>query len=195
MRISVIISVLTAILAIAPSESFAGSMLRASRSIGAPVGFPSACARYAWLCHNKSGRDIGDDEAMPLLQQVNRQVNAAVTPATDMATSGKPEFWSLPINNRGDCEDYALLKLKTLLDAGFPSNKLSMSVVIDHAGGNHVVLLARLKSGDYVLDNLSGRVKPWAGTGYTFLASQNFNNKRAWQVTLAGPRAGQFSGT
>jgi predicted transglutaminase-like cysteine proteinase len=170
-------------------------MLRASRSIGAPIGFPSACSRYAWLCHNRGGGAISDEQAMPLIKQVNRQVNAAVTPATDFTTTGKAEYWSLPTNNRGDCEDYALLKMKTLLDAGFPSNKLSMSVVIDRHGGNHVVLLARLEAGDYVLDNLAGSVKLWSNTGYTFLASQNFNNKSNWQVTLAGPRAGQFSGT
>ena len=89
-----------------------------------------------------------------------RQVNAGVTPATDAQTSGKSEYWSLPINNKGDCEDYALLKLKTSLGAGFASNKLALSVVIDRRGNNHVVLLARLRSGDYVLDNLAGKVKP-----------------------------------
>ncbi|CCM76247.1 transglutaminase-like cysteine peptidase [Rhizobium mesoamericanum] len=175
--------------------SYAGSTLRASRSIGAPIGFPSACARYAWLCHGSGGRQMPDEEAMPLLQKVNREVNAIVAPATDAQTSGKSEYWSLPVNNKGDCEDYALLKLKTLLGAGFASNKLALSVVIDRGGNNHIVLLARLRSGDYVLDNLAGKVKPWEETGYTFLASQNFNNKSAWQVTLAGPRASQFSGT
>ncbi|WP_028749291.1 transglutaminase-like cysteine peptidase [Rhizobium mesoamericanum] len=175
--------------------SYAGSTLRASRSIGAPIGFPSACARYAWLCHGSGGRQMTDEEAMPLLQKVNRQINAVIAPATDAQTSGKFEYWSLPINNKGDCEDYALLKLKTLLGAGFASNKLALSVVINHGGSNHIVLLARLRSGDYVLDNLAGKVKPWEDTGYTFLASQDFNNKSAWQVTLAGPRASQFSGT
>jgi len=176
-------------------ESYAGSTLRASRAIGAPIGFPSACARYAWLCRGSGGREMTDEEAMPLLQKVNRQVNAGVAPAADAQTSGKPEYWSLPINNKGDCEDYALLKLKTLLGAGFASNKLALSVVIDRGGNNHVVLLARLRSGDYVLDNLAGKVKPWESTGYAFLASQDFSNRSAWQVTLAGPRAGQFSGT
>jgi predicted transglutaminase-like cysteine proteinase len=47
-----------------------------------------------------------------------------------------------------------------LLGAGFASNKLALSVVIDRRGNNHVVLLARLRSGDYVLDNLAGKVKP-----------------------------------
>lgn len=195
MQASTVLAILAAAMLAVPSQSIAGSPLPASRSIGAPIGFPSACTRYAWLCHNTASHEISDDEAMPLLQQVNRSVNARVIPATDMSTTGKPEYWSLPINGRGDCEDYALLKLKTLVDAGFPSNKLAMSVVIDRGGGNHVVLLARLKSGDYVLDNLASRVVPWSSTGYTFLASQNFDNKSAWKVTLAGPRARQFSGT
>lgn len=190
------ISVLATMLMAFPNTSTAGSTLRASRSIGAPIGFPSACTRYAWLCHkNTSSGEMSDEKAMPLLKKINRDANSSVRPATDYATTGKAEYWSLPINNKGDCEDYALLKMKSLLDAGFPANKLAISVVIDRNGGNHVVLLARLKSGDYVLDNLAGSVKPWSSTGYTFLASQNFNNKSAWQVTLAGPRAAQFSGT
>jgi predicted transglutaminase-like cysteine proteinase len=82
--------------------------------------------------------------------------------------------------------------MKTLLDIGFPTSKLALSVVLDRRGENHLVLIARLKSGDYVLDNLAYNVKPWQRTGYTFLASQNFNSKANWQVTLVGPRASQF---
>ncbi|MDM9626106.1 transglutaminase-like cysteine peptidase [Rhizobium sp. S152] len=195
MRYFAVVLSLAAFLPFLPTETFAGSTLQASRSIRAPVGFSSACARYAWLCQNKGGKPLNENEALSLLQSVNRQVNSSVTPAYDTATTGKAEYWSLPINNKGDCEDYALLKLKTLLNAGFPANRLAMSVVIDHGGNNHVVLIARLSSGDYVLDNLSRNIKQWGSTGYTFLATQNFNNKRAWQVTLAGPRARQFSGT
>ncbi|MBW9117830.1 transglutaminase-like cysteine peptidase [Rhizobium cauense] len=195
MRAFAAFAAFTLVFTLSLGESYAGSPLRASRSIGAPIGFPSACARFSWLCDNSSGREMSDEEAMSLLQKVNRQVNAGVTPATDVQTSGKSDYWSLPINNKGDCEDYALLKLKTLLGAGLASNKLALSVAIDHRGNNHVVLLVRLKSGDYVLDNLATKVKPWGSTGYTFLASQNFNNRSAWRVTLAGPRAGQFSGT
>ena len=64
--------------------------------------------------------------------------------------------------------------------------------LLDRRGNNHAVLLARLDSGDFVLDNLSGSVKAWHRTGYTFLARQNFDNKRTWKVILAGPRARQF---
>jgi predicted transglutaminase-like cysteine proteinase len=174
------------------TQSFAGSEIPVSRSIAAPAGFGSACAKYGWVCHGKGGADVGDQEALRALQQVNRYVNSTVKPVEDRVTSGQSENWSLPINNKGDCEDYALLKMKTLLDIGFPASKLALSVVLDHHGDNHLVLLARLKSGDYVLDNLAYNVKPWQRTGYTFLASQNFKRKSSWQVTLAGPRASQF---
>ncbi|KAA0699253.1 hypothetical protein DTW90_07490 [Neorhizobium sp. P12A] len=169
--------------------SFANSHLASTRSVGAPPAFVSACHRYAWLCSNRPGRAMSDNEALSLLKQVNSRVNAEVIPAEDVATSGKQDYWSLPINGRGDCEDYALLKKKELLDAGFKSDRLAMTVVLDRNGGNHSVLMARLDSGDYVLDNLGSRVKPWEDTGYTFIARQNFENQRSWQVILAGPRA------
>ena len=190
-RIMAIVGFVVSIPALS-SQSFAGSEIPASRSIAAPIGFSSACARYGWVCRNNSGGRVGDGEALRALQQVNRYVNSRVTPVEDRTTTGRSEYRSLPVNNRGDCEDYALLKMKTLIDIGFPANKLALSVVLDRHGGNHLVLLARLPSGDYVLDNLSGSVKPWHRTGYTFLASQNFKRKGSWQVTLAGPRASQF---
>ncbi len=175
------------------SPIFAGSEIPASRAVAAPIGFGAACAKYGWVCHGKRGVDVGDQEALRALQQVNRYVNRTVRPVEDRSDGGRSDDWSLPVGNKGDCEDYALLKMKTLLDIGFPASKLALSVVLDRRGNNHLVLLARLKSGDYVLDNLAYSVKPWQRTGYTFLASQNFKRKSGWQVTLAGPRAGQFS--
>jgi predicted transglutaminase-like cysteine proteinase len=170
------------------STTFAGSFIPAQRSIMAPKGFAGACSRYSWLCANKGGKALADGEAKNLLVSVNRAVNARVRPVHDMGR----DQWVLPANNRGDCEDYALAKKKQLIDAGFPANKLAMTVVLDRRGNNHAVLMARLSDGDYILDNLSGSVKSWKSTGYTFLARQNFDNKRSWQVILSGPRAGKF---
>lgn len=169
------------------SQVIAGSEIPTSGSVAAPPGFSSACERYGWLCQGSGGSRIGDAEALRVLREVNQYVNARITPVKD---SGRPFYWS--IGKSGDCKDYALSKMRTLLDIGFPTNRLALSVVLDHDGGNHMVLLARLNSGDYVLDNLNSSVKPWRRTGYTFLASQNFHEKGSWQVTLAGPRAGQF---
>jgi predicted transglutaminase-like cysteine proteinase len=176
-------------------SSAAASMLEATRSIGAPVGFVSACHRYSWLCSASSGREMSDAEALPLLKRINGHVNATVTSADDLSVYGKQDFWSLPTGGRGDCEDYALQKKKDLIDAGFRSDRLAMTVVLDSNGRNHAVLLARLKDGDYVLDNLTGGVRSWESTGYTFLARQSFENQRVWKVILAGPRAHQFQGS
>jgi predicted transglutaminase-like cysteine proteinase len=44
-----------------------------------------------------------------------------------------------------------------------------------------------------VLDNLTSAVRLWRTTGYTFLATQDFQSRTGWRVTLAGPRAGEFS--
>ncbi|MGL3605474.1 transglutaminase-like cysteine peptidase [Rhizobium sp. G187] len=170
-------------------QSFAGSFLPQTRSIAAPKGFASACSRYDFLCGTRSVKALPNNEAMALLRKVNSSVNSHVRPMHDRA--GR-DHWALPVNNSGDCEDYALAKKKQLIEAGFPANKLAMTVVLDRRGNNHAVLMARLADGDYILDNLSGSVKSWKSTGYTFLARQNFDNKRSWKVILAGPRARTF---
>ncbi|PDT00733.1 transglutaminase-like cysteine peptidase [Rhizobium chutanense] len=174
-------------------QAVAGSSLPVTRSIGAPVGFAGACARYKWLCGRMAAQQLDEQAAIGLLQKVNRAVNGRIVSAEDRSSSGNGDVWSLPVGGRGDCEDYALQKMKDLIEAGYPSNRLALSVVIGPHDQNHVVLVARTGAGDYVLDNLTGAVKPWRATGYTFLATQDFQSRTGWRVTLAGPRAGEFS--
>ena len=151
-------------------QAFAGQLLPVSRSIGAPVGFASACARYQWLCHKSPAQPMAADAGMALLRKVTRTVNTSVRSVEDSA--GRSDAWTLPVGGRGDCEDYALQKMKNLIDAGFPANRLALSVVIGPRDENHVVLIARMDDGDYVLDNLNNAVKSWRSTPYTFLATQ-----------------------
>jgi predicted transglutaminase-like cysteine proteinase len=174
-------------------QAFAGQVLPVGRSIGAPVGFASACASYRWLCRATSARPAADEAGMPLLRKVTRAVNLRVRSTEDRSASGNDDVWTLPSSGRGDCEDYALQKMKDLIDAGFPANRLALSVVIGPHDENHVVLIARMDDGDYVLDNLDNGVKPWRATPYTFLATQDFLKRSTWRVTLAGPRANEFS--
>lgn len=166
--------------------------LHATRAITAPEGFASACQRYAWLC-TASGGKMADADALAVLDKVNKKVNAAIKPVEDRVVYGRANYWALPKDGRGDCEDYAIAKTRALLDAGFPGNRMSISVVLDRAGNNHAVLLVRIADGDYVLDNLTNSIKSWEKTGYTFLARQRYDNKSAWEVVLAGPRAKQFN--
>ncbi|KPH07679.1 hypothetical protein CO657_12440 [Rhizobium acidisoli] len=174
-------------------QAVAGSSLPVTRSIGAPVGFGAACAKYKWLCGRMAAQQRNDGAGIGLLQKINRAVNLRIIPAEDRPSSGNRDVWSLPVAGRGDCEDYALQKMKDLIEAGFPSNRLALSVVIGPHDQNHVVLIARTDGGDFVLDNLTSAVRPWRMTGYTFLATQDFQSRTGWRVTLAGPRAGEFS--
>ncbi|WP_416408622.1 transglutaminase-like cysteine peptidase [Agrobacterium rosae] len=174
-------------------SNVSAGQLQATRSIAAPEGFSSACQRYGWLCSAKAGVKMSDSDALALVTRVNRQVNAAIRPAEDSVVYGRSNYWTLPKDGRGDCEDYAMAKTKALLDAGFPASKMAMSVVLDRGGNNHAVLMVRLSDGDYILDNMTSSIKSWDRTGYTFLARQNFSNKAAWEVILSGPRAKQFS--
>ena len=64
-----------------------------------------------------------------LAERINSDVNASVEYRTDLAQYGKPEHWCLP-TAFGDCEDYALLKRKLLLEQGWPNDKLGLAVML-----------------------------------------------------------------
>jgi predicted transglutaminase-like cysteine proteinase len=189
MRKNTIVTAAAGLLLMSTLTSFAGEQLSATRTVGAPPGFANACAKFSWLCSNSGHAKLAKSSSMTLLKKVNSSVNASVRPAKDKARFGRREVWSLPTDGRGDCEDYVLMKHKRLVEAGFPSNSLALSVVLDRKGQNHMVLVARTESGDMVLDNLTSRIKPFNRTGYTFVARQDFDNKSKWRVSLAGPRA------
>jgi predicted transglutaminase-like cysteine proteinase len=113
------------------------------------------------------------------LDEINRSVNRAVAPATDMEIYGVSEYWTLP-KGRGDCEDYALLKQKLLLERGWPLSSLLLTVVKDDKGEGHAVLTARTSQGDFILDNKTDEVRVWYQSGYEFVMRQSYVNPRMW---------------
>ena len=156
----------------------------------APFGFSNVCGQYPWACSNRSsGKISGDDQILSIARTVNSQVNRKIRPVSDQAQFGVKERWTLPTSGAGDCEDYALMKLKKLIDAGVAPNRLFMAQVLPRKFEQHVVLIVRTGKGDYVLDNLTSRVRTWQQTGYTFLKMQNASNARKWDVVLLGPMA------
>ena len=54
--------------------------------------------------------------------------------------------------NFGDCEDYAPLKRKMLIDAGFDRDKIHLCTCFV-GGAGHCVLLVETDRGNYILDN------------------------------------------
>jgi predicted transglutaminase-like cysteine proteinase len=164
-----------------------GFMEVAGRAAG-PAAFGAFCARYPVDCA-RSGPALArmplTPERLAELQAVNAQVNRAVAEVSDLHHHGREDVWSLAENGRGDCEDFALAKRRLLIERGWPSSVLLMTVVATASGEGHAVLTAVTDRGDFVLDNRTSPVKLWSETGHLFFTRQSQGNPRAW-VSVAG---------
>ena len=114
------------------------------------------------------------------LVDVTVAVNAAVTPMNDIDIYGKDEVWAYPDKGVGDCEDYVLEKRRRLSRLGVSLADLLITVVRKPDGEGHAVLTVRTSKGDYVLDNLTDKVRSWDETGYRFLKRQAVDNTGRW---------------
>jgi predicted transglutaminase-like cysteine proteinase len=89
---------------------------------------------------------------------VNRAINMAISPMSDLAQWGVPDRWSTPLatltTGHGDCEDYAIAKYVALKEAGVAENDLRLVIVRDLAAGqDHAVAAAHVEGKWIVLDN------------------------------------------
>ncbi len=147
-----------------------------------PYGFVRFCDTRPQSCAASQldeSRFQPTAERLSELDEINRSINHSIQPATDAEVYGVSEHWTLP-SDKGDCEDYALLKQKTLLQRGWPSSSLLMTVVRDEKGEGHAVLTARTAQGDYILDNKVDEVKLWNRSGYEFMMRQSYIDPRVW---------------
>jgi predicted transglutaminase-like cysteine proteinase len=92
------------------------------------------------------------------LGEINRAINLAIKPMSDMAQHGKIDVWSSPLDTfasgAGDCEDYAIAKLVALHMAGVSPDDLRIVILRDLLRGeDHAVTLARLDGHWLTLDN------------------------------------------
>src|SRR5581483_5642251 len=95
-----------------------------------PPGFTSFCIRFVDQCASDGPERMALTPAgWVQLQEINEEVNRELTPEDDMIHYGVAEVWTIPTDGRGDCEDYALLKRKKLIAAGFPIRALRLAVV------------------------------------------------------------------
>jgi predicted transglutaminase-like cysteine proteinase len=90
--------------------------------------------------------------------EINRAINLAIKPMSDMAQYGQIDVWSSPLDtlttSAGDCEDYAIAKLAALRVAGVAAEDLRLVVLRDMTRGeDHAVVLARLDGHWLTLDN------------------------------------------
>lgn len=156
-----------------------------------PVGFVSFCIRFADQCtadQNAPSTVTLAPAQWLTLQEVNGAVNRAIKPMDDQHHYGRPEYWNIPTDGYGDCEDYALTKRRDLLTAGFPAPALRIAVVITQQNERHAVLTVATDRGDYVLDNLTNAIRNWDDTNYQWIERQD--PSKAWGWVSLGPPGG-----
>jgi predicted transglutaminase-like cysteine proteinase len=92
------------------------------------------------------------------LGEINRGVNLAIRPASDLAQYGEEDVWSSPLatfdRGAGDCEDYAIAKYLALRHAGIAASDLRIVILHDALRHeDHAVAAARLDGHWLMLDN------------------------------------------
>ena len=186
--IGILTAALTGVLAV-PAAAMPANM-RIIGKTNPPIGHYEFCKTSPRECARTgadSGPSILTEAAWKTILEVNYDVNAAVQPATDMEIHGVEERWAYP-TARGDCEDYALLKRKKLVQMGFSPANLLITVVLQPNGEGHAVLTVRTDHGDFILDNMRNKVLLWSDTEYTYLKRQSSADPAAW-VKLQDGRA------
>ena len=93
------------------------------------------------------------------LGEINRAINLAIRPMSDLAQWGEIDVWSSPLvtfaHGAGDCEDYAIAKFVALRLAGVSPDDLRIVIMRDTIRGeDHAVAAARLDGHWLMLDNL-----------------------------------------
>ncbi|MGE3147664.1 MAG: transglutaminase-like cysteine peptidase [Pseudorhodoplanes sp.] len=118
---------------------------------------PSACApatrRFLAMADAAAER-----EGRARIGEINRAVNLAIRPMSDIAQHGTPDVWTSPLKTLstglGDCEDYAILKFAILRAAGIAEDDLRLVIVHElHAPADHAILSVRLNGRWLILDN------------------------------------------
>ena len=153
-----------------------------------PVGYLDFCRNFSDQCaaRGSEAAQTLDVRSWADLQEVNTLVNRIIIPATDRDQYQREELWTLP-ETYGDCEDFVLLKRKWLIERGWATGSLLITVAFDEIGDGHAVLLARTNHGDLILDNKTDAIRPWHETAYRYVKRQSVSDPKRW-VSLGDPR-------
>ena len=181
-----------ALAAAVPSQGAANDLLFVStgEATRAPIGWVEFCAERPTECKSTTSapRDVVlNSKSWTDLVRINKWVNESVKPMTDMDHWGVVEKWSYPDDGYGDCEDYALLKRRLLIEAGWPREALLMTVVREKNGNGHALLTVKTDKGEFILDNQEEKILLWSETSYRFVKRQSQNDPNRW-VSLGDPR-------
>src|SRR5262249_13634190 len=147
-----------------------------------PSGYVAFCARNPAQCKPSKGASelVMTDEVWHDLEDINHIVNRTLVSEDDQPHYGTVEFWTIPDDGLGDCEDYVLTKRQALIKLGLPEAALRITVVFAPHFVRHAVLTVVTDQGNFVLDNLSDEVVTWDKTKYTYLERQDPRSASGW---------------
>jgi predicted transglutaminase-like cysteine proteinase len=89
---------------------------------------------------------------------INRAADLAISPVSDEMQWGIADHWSDPfetlLSNRGDCEDYAIVKYAALLEAGVPEKDVRIVILKNNfPNEDHAAVATRVDGQWLILDN------------------------------------------
>jgi predicted transglutaminase-like cysteine proteinase len=149
-----------------------------------PSGYLAFCDRNPGECHvNRSQPDriAFSGDVWATLEKVNIVVNTAVRPMDDSDHYGVTEFWTVPVDGEGDCEDYVLAKRKMLVLLGLPPSALRITVAVNNRFVRHAVLTVVTTQGDYVLDNAQDDILAAEKVDYHWVERQDPASATGWR--------------
>jgi predicted transglutaminase-like cysteine proteinase len=169
------------------ANAAAAGQYMAYASVGAdtsiPYGWIQFCQRYKGECAGGpvKAEDVNlTPAAMREIRQVNNWVNHNVQPVSDMDHWGVIDRWDYPMDGKGDCEDYALMKRKLLIERGYPRQALLITVVRDQENAGHAILTVKTNHGEFILDNLTDKVKSVSQIPYRLVKRQSQEDPNVW---------------
>lgn len=153
------------------------------------IHMSSACSKSSGCAGREQQleRVIATAKSMPFsdrLSAVNRAVNGMIEYTSDKALYGKRDYWAKPSETlqfgKGDCEDFALLKMSALKAMGIPEKSMSIVVLkITNRNIFHAVLAVSTSQGHYILDNLRTNVA--MDTSYSnYVPLYSMSADRSW---------------
>tara|TARA_R110002124_G_scaffold111602_4_gene265523 strand:+ start:1272 stop:2165 length:894 start_codon:yes stop_codon:yes gene_type:complete len=161
----------------------ANAYMPVGQQVVPPMGFISFCLDDPTQC--EGGTDTPTNMVMTPdrwteLNTINDYVNSSVPQVEDISNYGVSERWSYPNANGGDCEDFALLKRKLLIERGWSPADLLIAVVREWNGAGHAILVVDTDRGEVVLDNKNWAIVAWNDTPYTWVKRQSRERPFVW---------------
>ncbi|MDK4741621.1 transglutaminase-like cysteine peptidase [Rhizobium sp. CNPSo 3464] len=146
---------------LAALDKFAGPLaeIRSGKALGCSAGGCDAAAVAVAAAETKTaGASIRDK-----INTINFTVNHAIRYASDMDTYHVTDYWAKPSealsHQQGDCEDFAILKMAALYNAGVDLDQMALVILFDQQRHfYHAVLSVSVNGNYFILDNMRDEV-------------------------------------